>query len=57
MSGEFGADTEPGTGITYRARIVADASEAEIQELGRYTDTVAEIQNTFVYRRLLPLET
>src|SRR4051794_743751 len=45
-SGEFGADGEPGTDVTYRARIVADASEAEIQELGRYTDTVAEIQNT-----------
>lgn len=46
VDGQFGAEGEPATQITYRARVVAHASEAEIQELMTHTDTVAEIQNT-----------
>lgn len=32
--------------MTYRSRVVADATEAEIRALIEETDTVAEIQNT-----------
>ena len=32
--------------IIFRAKVIADAPEAEIEELMRHTDTVAEIQNT-----------
>lgn len=46
VEGEFGAEGEPATNVTYRAKVVAQASEAEIQELMRHTNTVAEIQNT-----------
>ena len=47
VSGEF--DSAPGSAaenVTYAARVEAEASEAEIAELMRHTDTVAEIQNT-----------
>lgn len=47
VAGDFG-DT-PGScaqNVTYRATVEADASEAEILDLMRHTDTVAEIQNT-----------
>ena len=44
--GQFGAPGEPATDVTYHARVVAHAAEAEIQELMRQTDTLAEIQNT-----------
>ena len=46
VEGEFGAEGEPAKSVTYRAKIDAQASEAEIRELMQYTDTVAEIQNT-----------
>jgi hypothetical protein len=46
VTGEFGADGEPARDVTYRAKVVADASEDEIRDLMRHTDTVAEIQNT-----------
>ncbi|HEX5839751.1 MAG TPA: OsmC family protein [Anaerolineales bacterium] len=46
VEGEFGSEGEPAKSITYRAKIDAQASEAEIRELMQYTDTVAEIQNT-----------
>jgi uncharacterized OsmC-like protein len=46
VSGEFGGEGEGARNITYSARVVADASEAEIMELMRHTDTVAEIHNT-----------
>lgn len=46
VEGEFGAEGEPAKNITYRAKIDAQASEAEIRELMQYTDTAAEIQNT-----------
>jgi organic hydroperoxide reductase OsmC/OhrA len=46
VEGQFGAEGGPATDVTYRAKVVAHATEAEIQELMRHTDTVAEIQNT-----------
>ncbi|MDQ3706218.1 MAG: OsmC family protein [Chloroflexota bacterium] len=46
VEGQFGAEGGPATDVTYRARVVAHAPEAEIRELMQHTDTVAEIQNT-----------
>lgn len=46
VEGEFGAEGEPATSITYNARVVANAREDEIRALMEHTDTVAEIQNT-----------
>jgi organic hydroperoxide reductase OsmC/OhrA len=44
--GDFGAEGEPGTGISYRARVIAEASEEAIRELIEQTDRIAEIHNT-----------
>lgn len=47
VSGEFGdAHVSAAENIIYSARVEADASEADIADLMRHTDTVAEIQNT-----------
>ena len=46
VEGEFGAAGDPASHLTYSAKVKAHATEAEINELIRYTDTVAEIQNT-----------
>ena len=46
VEGLFGAEGEPATDVTYHARVVAHASDDEIRDLMRHTDTVAEIQNT-----------
>jgi organic hydroperoxide reductase OsmC/OhrA len=46
VEGEFGADGEPAKNVTYRAKVTAQAGEAEIRELMSQTDRVAEIQNT-----------
>lgn len=46
VEGDFGAEGEPAKNVTYRAKIAAQASEAEIRELMSHTDRVAEIQNT-----------
>lgn len=46
VDGEFGAEGEPARNVSYRAQVRAHASDAEIQELMRMTDRVAEIQNT-----------
>ena len=46
VSGDFGAEGEPATNITYGAKVVADASEEAIRELMTHTDQVTEIQNT-----------
>ena len=46
VEGHFGAEGEPATRVTYHTMVVAHADEAEIRELMRHTDTVAEIQNT-----------
>jgi organic hydroperoxide reductase OsmC/OhrA len=46
VDGEFGAEGEPATHVTYRAKVVADTTEAEIRDLMQHVDTLAEIQNT-----------
>jgi len=46
VEGDFGAEGEPAKNVTYRAKIFAQASEDEIREMMKFTDTVAEIQNT-----------
>jgi uncharacterized OsmC-like protein len=46
VDGLFGAEGEPAKDIAYRAKVKAEASDEEIRELLRYTDEVAEIQNT-----------
>lgn len=46
VNGDFGAEGDPAANVTYFAKIHADASEDEIRELMKFTDTVAEIQNT-----------
>ena len=44
--GEFGADGEPASSVSYRAKVTANASDAEIRDLMRHTDGMAEIHNT-----------
>jgi uncharacterized OsmC-like protein len=46
VDGDFGAEGEPAKNVTYRAKVHADASEDEIRDLMKFTDTVAEIQNS-----------
>ncbi len=53
VTGEFGAAGEPARNITYSAKVSAQATEAEIRDLMRHTDKVAEIQNTL--RKGLPV--
>lgn len=46
VSGEFGGEGVAAQNITYRASVDAKASQGEILDLMRHTDSVAEIQNT-----------
>lgn len=46
VDGHFEAAGMPASGIVYRARVSADASEEQIRELIVHTDAVAEVQNT-----------
>ena len=46
VEGEFGAEGEPARNVSYRAKVTAQASEAQIRELLSHTDRVAEIHNT-----------
>ncbi|WP_020595586.1 OsmC family protein [Spirosoma panaciterrae] len=46
VSGEFGADGEPGFNFTYQARVKSDAPAAEIDALIQHTDQIAEVHNT-----------
>ena len=46
VDGDFGAEGEPAKNVVYRAKITAKASEEEIQDMMRFVDTVAEVQNT-----------
>ncbi len=41
VEGDFGAEGEPAKSITYRAKVAAQASEAQIRELMQHTDRVA----------------
>jgi uncharacterized OsmC-like protein len=46
VSGEFGGPGEAARNIQYYATVAARASQEQIMELMRYTDSVAEIHNT-----------
>ena len=46
VSGDFGAEGEPARNVSYRAKVHAQGTEAEIRALMEKTDTLAEIQNT-----------
>jgi organic hydroperoxide reductase OsmC/OhrA len=46
VDGEFGGEGEPARNIVYGGRVTAHATAEAIVDLMRYTDTVAEIQNT-----------
>jgi len=42
----FGSPGEPGSNFRYEVRVTSNAPKAEIEELVRHTDQVAEIHNT-----------
>lgn len=46
VEGDFDTEGEPARNVTYRAKVTAQAGEAEILALMHQTDQVAEIQNT-----------
>ncbi|WP_109487673.1 OsmC family protein [Occallatibacter savannae] len=46
VTGEFGAEGEGAKNVSYRASVDGRASQEELLNLMRHTDTVAEIQNT-----------
>jgi len=46
VTGTFGAEGEPAHDLSYTTNVEADVSAAEIAELIRHTDRVAEIHNT-----------
>jgi uncharacterized OsmC-like protein len=46
VAGDFGAEGEPAQNVIYRAKVYANASDEEIRALMKFTDTIAEIQNT-----------
>ena len=56
VDGQFGAEGEPATHVTYQTRVVAHAAEAEIRNLMQHTDTLAEIQNTLRVQTPVTLE-
>ena len=45
VDGDFGAEGKPAKNVTYCAKISAQASEKEIQDMMYFVDSVAEIQN------------
>jgi uncharacterized OsmC-like protein len=46
VNGDFGGEGDPALNVTYHAKVFADASEDKIREMMKFTDAVAEIQNT-----------
>lgn len=46
VEGDFGKAGEPARNVMYSAKVSAQASESEIADLMKHTDTVAEIHNT-----------
>ena len=46
VSGEFGAEGDPGFNIQYEAKVVSDATDDEIKSLILYVDKIAEVHNT-----------
>ena len=45
-TGEFGGEGEPGSNFTYQVKVTSDASAADIDELIKHTDQIAEVHNT-----------
>ena len=45
-NGDFGAEGEPAKNVTYRAKVHAQGTEADVRALMEHTDMVAKIQNT-----------
>lgn len=56
VEGQFGGPGEPATNVMYHVRIVASAPEAEIEDLLRRTDTLAEVHNTLRVRTDVTLD-
>lgn len=46
VTGEFGAEGEPGYNFQYKAKVNSNAPQHEIEALIAHTDQVAEIHNT-----------
>ena len=46
VEGDFGSEGEPAKNVIYHAKVFANANEDEVREMMKFTDTVAEIQNT-----------
>ena len=46
VSGEFGAEGEPGFNIHYEVKIDADAPAEAVKDLVLYVDRIAEVHNT-----------
>lgn len=46
VEGNFGGEGEPARNVTYHAKVLARAGEEEVREMMKFTDTVAEIQNS-----------
>ena len=46
VEGDFGEEGDPAVNVVYHAKVFAQASEDEIRAMMKFTDTVAEIQNT-----------
>ncbi len=46
VEGDFGAEGDHAKNVIYQAKVFAQASNDEIREMMKFTDTVAEIQNT-----------
>jgi uncharacterized OsmC-like protein len=46
VSGEFGAEGEPGFNIQYEAKVDSDCTREEIRDLIALVDKVAEVHNT-----------
>lgn len=46
VEGNFGTEGEPAKNVVYHAKVFAQSSQDEIREMMKFTDTVAEIQNT-----------
>ena len=46
VTAEFGGEGDPGTNFKYKPRVESEASASQVQDLIKYTDTVAEIHKT-----------
>ena len=53
VNGDFESEGQPASKVTYQAKVKAQASDEEILDLLKHTDTVAEIQNTI--RKAIPV--